>query len=77
VGDDLGCGPRAVPPGMGERHPLGPSVEPPGGVLVAGVLYGLSKGMPLADAGRLGSLAASEVISHVGPRPNRPLSDFL
>ncbi len=43
----------------------------------AGVLYGLSKGMPLADAGRLGSLAASEVISHVGPRPNRPLSDFL
>lgn len=43
----------------------------------AGVLFGLAKGMPLADAGRLGSLAAAEVISHVGPRPVRPLSEFL
>ncbi len=43
----------------------------------AGVLYGLSKGMPLPDVGRLGSLAAAEVISHLGPRPERPLSDFL
>ena len=43
----------------------------------AGVLYGLSRGMPLAEVGRLGSLAAAEVISHLGPRPERPLSDFL
>ena len=43
----------------------------------AGVLYGLSRGMPLADVGRLGSLAAAEVISHLGPRPIRPLSDLL
>lgn len=43
----------------------------------AGVLYGLSKGMPLPEVGRLGSLAAAEVISHLGPRPERPLSDFL
>ncbi len=43
----------------------------------AGVLYGLARGMPLPDVGRLGSLAASEVISHMGPRPKRPLSDFL
>ena len=33
--------------------------------------------MPLADVGRLGSLAAAEVISHLGPRPIRPLSDLL
>lgn len=43
----------------------------------AGVLYGLSKGMPLPEVGRLGSMAAAEVISHLGPRPERPLSDFL
>ncbi|MEM7325430.1 MAG: adenosine kinase [Actinomycetota bacterium] len=43
----------------------------------AGVLYGLSKGMSLPEVGRLGSLAAAEVISHLGPRPERPLSDFL
>ena len=43
----------------------------------AGVLYGLSKGLPLPEVGRLGSMAAAEVISHLGPRPERPLSDFL
>ncbi len=40
----------------------------------AGVLYGLSQGRPLEECGRLGSLAAAEVISHVGPRPLAPLS---
>jgi len=43
----------------------------------AGALYGVSRGLPLAEAGRIGSLAAAEVISHMGPRPLRPLSDFL
>ena len=43
----------------------------------AGVLYGLARGLPLEKVGRLGSLAAAEVISHFGPRPERPLSDFL
>lgn len=35
----------------------------------AGALFGLARGLDLAECGRLGSLAASEVISHVGPRP--------
>jgi sugar/nucleoside kinase (ribokinase family) len=35
----------------------------------AGVLYGLSQGFALVECGRLGSVAAAEVISHVGPRP--------
>ncbi len=35
----------------------------------AGVLFGLAQGLPLVECGRLGSLAASEVIAHVGPRP--------
>lgn len=43
----------------------------------AGVLFGLARELPLATAGRLGSLAAAEVISHIGPRPLRPLSRFL
>jgi sugar/nucleoside kinase (ribokinase family) len=35
----------------------------------AGVLLGLARGLSLAEAGALGSLAASEVIAHWGPRP--------
>lgn len=35
----------------------------------AGFLLGLARGLPLEAAGRLGSLAASEVIAHWGPRP--------
>jgi sugar/nucleoside kinase (ribokinase family) len=35
----------------------------------AAFLYGLTHGKGLADCGRLGSLAAAEVISHYGARP--------
>tara|TARA_R110002167_G_scaffold86269_10_gene233529 strand:- start:8295 stop:9326 length:1032 start_codon:yes stop_codon:yes gene_type:complete len=35
----------------------------------AGFLLGLARGLSLADAGALGSLAAAEVIAHWGPRP--------
>lgn len=35
----------------------------------AGFMFGLARGLPLEVCGRLGSLAASEVISHYGPRP--------
>lgn len=42
----------------------------------AGFLYGLSEGMPLEHCGYLGSLAASEVISHIGPRPLVRLADL-
>jgi len=35
----------------------------------AGFLYGLTRQRNLADCGRLGSLAAAEVISHIGSRP--------
>ncbi len=58
---------------------VGPVVDTTGAgdQYAAGVLYGLSRGLPLPEVGRLGSLAAAEVISHLGPRPERPLSDFL
>jgi len=42
----------------------------------AGFLFGLSAGRPLDVCGRLGSLAAAEVISHYGPRPLVSLKDL-
>lgn len=48
-----------------------------GDSFAAGFLFGLTNGKDLAECGRLGSLAASEVISHMGPRPITPLKDLL
>ena len=45
-----------------------------GDLYAAGVMFGLATGRDLETCGRLGSLAASEVIVHVGPRPQRPLA---
>ena len=42
----------------------------------AGFLYGLSQGRPLGDCARLGHLAAGEVITHYGPRPQVSLQDL-
>jgi sugar/nucleoside kinase (ribokinase family) len=44
-----------------------------GDLYAAGFLYGLTQGAPLPACGRLGSLAAGEVIGHIGARPERPL----
>ena len=46
-----------------------------GDLYAAGFLFGLSRGMGLAMCGRLGALAAAEVISHVGARPLKPLAE--
>ncbi len=43
----------------------------------AGVLYGLARGYSAPEAARLGSWAAAEVITHMGPRPLGPLAEFL
>ena len=40
-----------------------------GDLFASGFLFGLTRGLDLAECGRLGSIAAAEVISHVGPRP--------
>jgi sugar/nucleoside kinase (ribokinase family) len=42
----------------------------------AGFMFGLSRGRPLQQCGALGSLAAAEVISHYGPRPQVSLKDL-
>jgi sugar/nucleoside kinase (ribokinase family) len=40
-----------------------------GDQFAAGFLYGLATGQPLEVAGRMGCIAAAEVISHFGARP--------
>ena len=40
-----------------------------GDLFASGFLYGYTNGKSLEECGRLGSLAAAEVISHVGARP--------
>jgi sugar/nucleoside kinase (ribokinase family) len=42
----------------------------------AGALLGVTRGLDLATCARLGSLAAAEVISHLGPRPATSLQDL-
>ena len=46
-----------------------------GDQFAAGLIYGLAIGASLAAAGRMGCIAAAEVISHVGPRPERNIQN--
>ncbi|WBU58250.1 adenosine kinase [Paracoccus sediminicola] len=46
-----------------------------GDQFAAGLIYGLATGQDLETAGRMGVMAASEVISHVGARPERDVSE--
>ena len=47
-----------------------------GDLYASGFLYGFSRGAGPADCGHLGSLAAAEVISHLGARPEADLRDM-
>jgi sugar/nucleoside kinase (ribokinase family) len=46
-----------------------------GDLYAAGFLYGLSRGYAHDVCGRLGSIAAAEVIGHIGARPVDSLRD--
>ena len=48
-----------------------------GDLFAAGFLFGLSTGRPLNVAGRMGCIAAAEVISHFGARPAANLMDLF
>jgi sugar/nucleoside kinase (ribokinase family) len=48
-----------------------------GDQFAAGFLYGFTEGMSLEKAGRLGAIAAAEVISHIGPRPQVKLAELV
>lgn len=47
-----------------------------GDLYAAGFLFGFTAGRPLEQCARLGALAAAEVISHVGARPERRLAEL-
>jgi sugar/nucleoside kinase (ribokinase family) len=47
-----------------------------GDLYAAGVLFGLTRGESLARAGHRGSIAAAEIISHYGARPERDLREL-
>ena len=61
-----------------DAHPVADIVDTTGAgdLYAAGFMVGLSRGLDLATCGRLGSLAAAEVISHVGARPHTPLIEL-
>ena len=44
-----------------------------GDLYAAGFLFGFTHGKPLAECARLGGIAAAEIISHVGARPEQAL----
>lgn len=48
-----------------------------GDLYAAGFLFGLARGRGPAACGRLGSIAAAEIIGHLGARPQAPLRDLV
>jgi len=48
-----------------------------GDLYAAGFLYGIGKGMHLVDCGRLGAIAAAEIVSHFGARPEHDLKKLM
>lgn len=65
---------------IGEGAPVVIAAEPvekvvdttgAGDQYAAGFLFGYARGLPLATCARLGHIAAAEVISHFGPRPEQ------
>jgi sugar/nucleoside kinase (ribokinase family) len=48
-----------------------------GDLYAAGVLFGLTRGLPLPTCGAIGSLCAAEIISHVGARPQAALDQLV
>ena len=48
-----------------------------GDQFAAGFLYGLATGADMLTAGRMGTVAATEVITHMGPRPEASLPELF
>jgi len=48
-----------------------------GDLFASGFLFGVARSLPPAEAARLGTIAAAEVISHIGPRPATSLADLV
>lgn len=48
-----------------------------GDLYAAGFMYGFTHGLNMAECGRLGSACASDIITHLGARAQRPLTRLL
>lgn len=48
-----------------------------GDMYAAGFLFGFTHGYDLATCGRMGGIAAAEIISHFGARPETPLAQLI
>lgn len=61
-----------------DAHPVENLVDTTGAgdLFAAGFLHGFTQGRSMEDCARLGSLAAAEVIQHIGPRPQVSLRDL-
>lgn len=59
-------------------HPVAQLVDTTGAgdLYAAGFLYGYTQGFAADVCGQLGSLAAAEIISHIGARPEQSLADL-
>ena len=62
-----------------EAHQIPKRVDTTGAgdLYASGFLYGLTQQRSLAYSGRLGSIAASAVIGHIGPRPGMSLAQLV
>lgn len=70
---------------IGEGDPIALPAEPVAKVVdttgagdqyAAGFLFGVARELPLATCGKLGHIAAAEVIGHYGPRPEASYADL-
>ena len=76
AGSVVAAGDAVVPVGAA---PVGQVVDTTGAgdLYAAGVLFGLTRGYEPELCGRIGAIAAAEVVSHYGARPQTRLADLL
>ncbi len=64
---------------VADAHPVEKVVDTTGAgdLFAAGFLHGYTRGKALYDCARIGAIAAAEIISHFGARPEAPLGQLV